>query len=590
MKEKTSDRQLITKLIFRLLPVQILLCLIGAVNGIISSLFASNFVGVDAMSAVGLYAPVAMFIGAVSTMITGGAAILCGKHMGRNQPEKTQQIFSVSILIASTFAAVFTLLLVILGAFGLTGFFTTDPNVKILFNKYLLGQAAGMLPTMLGNLFATFLSLENRTRLTTAASIVFIGANVVLNYVFVQLLRMEALGLALAASLGMWVFMLIEASHFFTKKSFFRFSLKGLSLRGSGEMIKIGAPGAVGYGYQSLRGIIVNSLILQFVGSVGVSAFAAANTLLGLAWTIPGGMLAVSRMMISISVGEEDRRTLKDVMRNMFYRFLPLMGVICAAIILCAEPLTRLYYRDPSAPVYMMTVWGFRILPLCMPLSIILMHFSCYAQSSGRTALVHVYSVFDGVISVAGFSALLVPLIGIRGVYWANVLNGVVTTILIIGYSCLKNRHFPKNLDQLMVIPADFGVPEEESLEFSLRSMDEVVSVSERVMDFCAEKGIDGRRSYLAGLFIEEMAGNIVAHGFEKDSRKHSVDVRVAHKDGALILRLKDDCVPFDPASRSKIMDPEDITRNIGIRLIYSAAKDISYQNMLGLNVLTVKI
>ena len=52
----------------------------------------------------------------------------------------------------------------------------------------------------------------------------------------------------------------------------------------------------------------------------------------------------------------------------------------------------------------------------------------------------------------------------------------------------------------------------------------------------------------------------------------------------------KDDCVPFDPESRSKIMDPEDITRNIGIRLIYSAAKDISYQNMLGLNVLTVKI
>ncbi len=97
MKEQTSDRQLITKLIFRLLPVQILLCLIGAVNGIVSSLFASNFVGVDAMSAVGLYAPVAMFIGAVSTMITGGAAILCGKHMGRNQPEKTQQIFSVSI-------------------------------------------------------------------------------------------------------------------------------------------------------------------------------------------------------------------------------------------------------------------------------------------------------------------------------------------------------------------------------------------------------------------------------------------------------------------------------------------------------------
>ena len=51
MQEPGKDMKLVAKLMFRLLPVQILLAVVGAVNGIVSSLFASNAVGVDAMSA-----------------------------------------------------------------------------------------------------------------------------------------------------------------------------------------------------------------------------------------------------------------------------------------------------------------------------------------------------------------------------------------------------------------------------------------------------------------------------------------------------------------------------------------------------------
>ena len=35
---------------------------------------------------------------------------------------------------------------------------------------------------------------------------------------------------------------------------------------------------------------------------------------------------------------------------------------------------------------------------------------------------------------------------------------------------------------------------------------------------------------------------------------------------------------------------PEDITKNIGIRMVYSMTDNIDYQNILGLNVLTLRI
>ena len=89
---------MITALMFRLLPVQVVLVMVGAVNGLVSGFFASNYVGINAMTAVGLFLPVTTFTNAVSTLLVGGAAILCGKYMGQNEQEKLQNLFILDLI------------------------------------------------------------------------------------------------------------------------------------------------------------------------------------------------------------------------------------------------------------------------------------------------------------------------------------------------------------------------------------------------------------------------------------------------------------------------------------------------------------
>ena len=590
MATESSPSQVTAKLLFRLLPMQILLVLVGCVNGIISSLFAGNAISSHAMSAVGLYGPVTMLLGAISTMLVGGSQILCGKYMGKNLIEKIQNVFSLNLSVSLIVSAVFTVLVLLAGLFDLSGFLTDDPLLRPIFNQYLVGQAAGILPLLMGNQLAAFLSLENEGRRTTVASMICIVVNVALNWLFVILLQLGTLGLALAASLSSWAFFAAELPYFFSSGSSLRFSFRLRGWRDGTEIVKVGLPGAIGYGYQTLRGLIVNALLLQFVGSVGLSAFSTANTLLNFPWAIPGGMLAVSRMLFSVSIGEEDRQSLIDTMRAAMRRYLPLMCGVAALLIALAVPLTRMYYRDPSDPVYEMTVWGFRILPLCMPLAVISMHFSCYGQAIGKQLLVHILAVLDGVVCVAGFTALLIPKIGMNSVYIANVLNGIVSALVVLVYACLKRKKLPRNMEELMVIPDTFGVPPEDRISLTLHSMEDVVRISQKIQNFCLEKGIDPRRSYLAGLCMEEMAGNVILHGFSRDRKKHSVDVRVVYRDNGLILRIKDDCVAFNPADRREIADPEDVTRNIGIRMVYDLAASVSYQSVFGLNVLTIVV
>ena len=93
----TANESAVGKLMFRLLPIQILIAVIASLNSIISALFASNFLDLGAMGAVGLYAPVQMLVSAISATFVGGATILCGQYMGKNESKKMRGIFSLDI-------------------------------------------------------------------------------------------------------------------------------------------------------------------------------------------------------------------------------------------------------------------------------------------------------------------------------------------------------------------------------------------------------------------------------------------------------------------------------------------------------------
>ena len=590
LRSETENSQLISKLFFRLLPAQIFVLAVTTVNGMISSLFASNYIGTEAMSAIGLYFPILMFVASLNVMFGGGAQILYGKYMGRNEKEQTKKVFSTDLALVGGLSVLVIIVFLLVSLTDMTWIMTGDVAVRKNLNQYILGQCAGIFPTLLTVHLAGYLSLENQKKRTTFASIVFIVAGAFFDYLFVGVLRLSAFGLALASSLSMWVYFTVLAQYFFSGKSQLKFSARYFCRKEALQIVKTGYPRALYRGYITGQSIIRNILVVQFVGSLGLSAYAAADSIIQILWTVPIGIREVSRMLFSISYGEEDRRSLVDTMRTALLKGIPFTGVFAAAVMIAAEPLTRLFYRDPSIPVYHMTVMALRILPISLVISVIHLHFICYGQIAGKHVLVHILSVLNGLVNLCVFIALMIPLMKMNAVYWANVVDGLICAFVCFLYSWIARKKVPKSIEDMMVIPEDFGVGADARIDISVHSMPEVLSVSQQVIDFCRSHEIDERRAYFAGLFLEEMAGNVVEHGFHKDEKNHSVDIRVVHKNEDLILRIKDDCIPFNPEERQEIMDPKDRMKGVGIRIVYQGAKDIQYQNMLGLNVLTIRI
>ena len=588
MKERSSEYKLLTGLFFRLLPFQILLIVVNSVNGIVDSLYASNVVGKTAMSAIGLFGPFNHFLYAASMMIISGAQILYGRYLARDR-KHINSVFTVTIVFAFA-VSVLTSLVIVLGVVtgGTRILVSTEPDL-IMLNRYMLGQAIGVPALVIGQQLFAFLSLENQTKRTMAASIVCFIVNGILDHVFVVILPWDAFGLGLSSSIASWVFLGVLAIYYISGKSEWKFSVKSCVWHDASDIVKLGYAGALSRFVEMFRCFIVNFLVLKYVGSVGLSAFAASNSFLAVIWAVPFGMIAVTRMLFSISIGERDRRSLVDTMKIAFTKGMLVMVGIVILLVVFAEPLTMLFYQDRSAPVYQMTVMGFRILPLCMPLAIISLHFACFAQSAEKKALSIVLPVVDGMAGVVACSFILIPILKMNGLYIANVLNGIICCIVIFIAAWISNRRLPLTLEDLMAIPKGFGAGEGDRMDISVRSVNEVVEISHRVIEFCHSKGIDKRRAFFAGLCLEEMAGNVIEHGFTKDNKSHSIDIRVVYSNGSLILRIRDNCKFFDPSEYVKTL-ADDNVKNVGIKLVFKIAEKVNYQNLLGMNVLTVKM
>ena len=95
----------------------------------------------------------------------------------------------------------------------------------------------------------------------------------------------------------------------------------------------------------------------------------------------------------------------------------------------------------------------------------------------------------------------------------------------------------------------------------------------------------------LLSLCIEEMGGNIIQHGFS-DGKQHYIYLRILAKSDEVILRIRDDCRPFNPLEhyRMTIQDENNPEKNIGIRMVMKLCSNVQYLSTFGTNNLIIHV
>ena len=585
---RRQDSSMIYRLFLKLLPVQVAIVAMGSINSIVDGVVAARFIDAETVGVVGLYYTVLRILEAAGSVVLGGVSVMSGRYLGSGQIDKTRGICTLGMSISMLIGTVLTVISFAAPEFIARLLGANDALLKPLVT-YIQGYAIGIIPQLLCQQVTAGLQLERKEKLGHAGVIVMIVTNVLLDILFVAIMNLGVWGLALATSLANWAYFLVIIQHYFSGHVQLMPDLFLVSARDTLPLLRIGFPNALLVVCLAARSLVINRILLADAGSNGLSAMSSFNMVCGLIISAALGTGALVRMLSSVFIGEDNREGLLAVIRISVTRMLAVMAAIGASVILLSPVLASVFFPDPSTAVYRMTRELFFIYGFCVPLTLMCIVYSSYCQAGEHRLFVNLISLTDGFFSMVIPALILAPVMGATGV-WLSLPIGLLITLAVSAmYPVIRLHRIPRRAEEWLLLPPDNNTG--NRLVFHLYSMKEVTRTAEKVHAFCDSHMLHGRTGAFAGLCLEEIAGNIVRHGFHADRENHMIEVSVNIRKDGVVLRIKDDCIPFNPKEWYEIASAgEDPFSNVGIRLVYAVAEEIDYQNLLGLNVLTIRL
>lgn len=583
--------KILTHLFWNVIISMILVELANVGCGFVDGVIISRFLGANAMAAQGVAHPYFSVLGIISGMLATGLQTLCTTYIGEGKKKELNSVFSLTCLAAAASSAVITLLILLFSrqiSEALGGAMSSPELLKDI-SRYLCGVAIGTPALMFVAVLTPIVHMDgSKTRARTSVIALFV-ANI-LGDLLVVVLKGGIFGMGLATSISNYLAAGILLTHFLGRNCSVRFSLSDLKTSELRDILKIGLPKATRRLANTLRPLCLNRLVLRYGAAVAMSAMSIRNNLNDLMDIFGSGLVAAALLMVGILYGEQNRTGIRQITKQALRYNLLIVGSLALLLIVLAPQLALFYTEDSQ--VTRETVIAIRCMALNLPLNTFVEIYANFLQGTKRHNGVHILNFCSRFVCIVGCAFVMGHFWGINGI-WAAFPAGSMLLIAAIAVVCrIKGKAGRSLYETMFFLPEAFGVPDENTLECSITTQAEVVGISIQAEEFCRKCGIDERRAYLMALCIEEMAGNIVTHGFCMDKRKHSVDIRVIISGDQLTLRLRDDCPLFDVKERGEQWRsrPEDPAACIGIRLVTRMSKELIYINTLGTNNLIVTI
>lgn len=582
---------MIRKVFKQMLVAQILSAMTVMICMLVDSIMIGRFLGVDSMTAYGLATPVLLVFAAFGSMLSAGIQVLCGKTMGSGDREGTNACYSASAVLAIAISVIGMLLVLLFAKpiCSLLGAGQPSPENPVfsLTCDYLRGFIVGAPFFIIAQICVPFLQISgNRGRLA-AAVVVMTVSDILFDVLNVFAFKGGTLGMGLASSFSYVLAVVIGGAYFLKKDCMFKFSFRKIKARLYGELFRAGVPTVINQLSLVLLVFALNKLLLNVGQNAAVAAYSVISTVGNICYSFGSGVAAVALLLSSIFYSDEDKSSLRQLMKTMCFYAVVLDVAVIAVVLIAAPYLVSLFLRNNPGAAGMATL-GLRLFSLSLLACSLNTSLKNYYQGVERTRFTEAISVMQNFTFTVLFAFLLSRVWKTTGVWLGFVCGETLTLIVIAAVIWIREKRIVLSADAFSMLPRAFGVSEADCMETSIKSIEEVSEASKQAAAFCAAHGESSKNCMQIALCVEEMLNNIVEHGFTKDQKEHSADLRILFKDETRVIRIRDNCVNFDPVSYLELHKTDDPVAHIGIRMVMKMVKSANYVNALGLNNLTL--
>lgn len=458
MQVQLSDHFTYKKLI-RFVLSPILMMIFTSVYSVVDGLFVSNFAGEQQFAALNFIYPVIMVLGAVGFMFGAGGTAIVSKTLGEGHKTHANRYFTLVVIVTAVCGAVL----------AVVGIFTVRYVAQLMgatdeMLEYCVQYATIILIAlpcfMLQNLFQSFFITAEKPKLGFIFTVASGVANIIMDALFVAVLKMGVRGAAIATAISQAVGGLAPVIYFACKNSsLLRFSKPKWYGRIVAKSCLNGSSELLGNIAMSLVSMIYNAKLLDIAGRNGVSAFGVIMYVQFIFVAIFIGYCIGTAPIVGYNFGAQN----KEELRNIFKKSMIIIAVVAVVMVALAESLadviSLLFFNDKSVDVSElteevaaayaqmkllreMTANGLRLYAICFLFAGFNMFCSSFFTALNN-GLMSAVSSFARTLVFQIACIFVLPLwLGLNGIWLATVVAEGLTIVLSVILFAANNRKY----------------------------------------------------------------------------------------------------------------------------------------------------
>ena len=596
MKKNTislSEDNLVRKIYLQSLGAYILSDIAYTSGPLVDGIVTGNFLGVQAVASACLLSPAILVFTFMSGILSKGSRSIYTELLGKGKLNEANAVFTA----ANVFSVIVSLVITAAGMLfanqimrflGATG---QNSHLESLGADYLRGYLPGLVFLNSARLISDYMTIDSDYSRNFYAVTAMTLVNIAGDFYTVLFTDWGMFGLGLATAFSGAAYLIVIAFHFRRKNRLlhFTFSKSGNSFAVIYRMFMEGSISGVNRLGKAAAGILTNRIIAFYAVSSALAVYGVQTQVTNLFGSLYLGSAETVLAMTSVYYGEEDKLSL-DQLQIFSMRTGIFLASLCSAVIFVfSEFFAGMYIGRADPEALAMSSEAVKCVALTLPLNVYIYGLLNYMQGVKKFREANVYTLMIRIFMPLLSLLVMVNIAGIRGVWWTLPVSAVMLAALGTVYIlCQYGETFSI---KRLILSKKFWQDEGKELELVADSMLEVTGMAGLSMKFCEENGFSKKTSMILSLCIEEMGANIIKHGFS-DGKQHYIYLRILAKADEVILRIRDDCKPFNPLEHYNMtmQDEQDPAKNMGIRMVMKLCSNVQYLSTFGTNNLIIHI
>ncbi len=570
------NSKLVNRKFIQYLIPSILMIFAMQFGSLVDGILVGNMIGNDALSATSLVSPILYIIQLPGFALGAGGSIVIANLLGKRDTEGAKKTFSIAIVIGLGISIVFALLAFLISK-PLASLFSADPVYQEYAYQFILGYLLTDPIITMSLIIGSFMAVDNNPRLSSIMFIVSNVAKVAFELLFIKTFgSWSTFGAAISAGVGYLIGLITIIFYIRSQKRNLTFSIKIKNGRLK-EIFKASSTTALNLALTAIQMLIVNIFIgQQITQGFELQIYGLVANMVFLFDLVCGGILNIIPTICGIFYGEKDYYSLKKITRKIYLINIIATLVITAFIAILPGVYSSIFgYNDPTHAEYSYKILRIYLISF-VPYEISKFSMNYYPTIDKVSPSI-VTVLCRELIIVLPVTLVLLFKMGLEGYCLACAITEVSTVIITYAYIFIYEKVKKKSFGIFMIDKDEY-----KSFDVSLTNdLSNASRVSESLTNFALSNGVKNREAQVVGLAAEEIVSNIDTYGYKKGQTGY-IDVNLKIINDILLLRIRDDGLPFDPTKYE--FDNDEGYSTSGIKLIMNLTDKMTYMRVLSLN------